>query len=88
MHAYTFIFKILLGLLILKSFKISLFQDLVGKIIEAKVAEYDFFAFFRYFELNYIQDEIFKNVFLDNSDRKNRIVQINKLFVLYRVIVI
>ena len=46
----------------LESPKISLLKDLVGKLIEAKIAEnyLFFFAFFRYFELNYLQDKIFR----------------------------
>ena len=37
--------------------KITLFKDLVGKIIEAKVEENCFFVLFRDFELNYLQNK-------------------------------
>ena len=46
---------------LLESTKITLFKDLLEKQIEAKVAENGFFfALFRDFELNYLQDKIFK----------------------------
>ena len=51
----TFICTILFGTL--ESSKLNLFKDLVGKIIEVKVAEN---ALSRYFKLNYLQDKIFK----------------------------
>ena len=52
----TFICTILFG--ILKSSKITLFKDLLGKIFEAKVAgEMDFFARFSDFELNYFKNK-------------------------------
>ena len=55
MACNTFICTILFGLL--ESPKITLFKDLVGKIIEDKCAENGyFFALFRDFELNYIRD--------------------------------
>ena len=49
-----FICTILFG--ILESSEIILFKDLVGKIIRGKL----FFALFRDFELNYLQDKLFK----------------------------
>ena len=59
MTCNTFICTILVDLL--ESTKISSFKDLV-EIFEAKVAENSFFfvALFRNFDLNYLQDIIFK----------------------------
>ena len=54
MACNRFICTILFGLL--ESSKITLFKDLVGKIIEAKVREITFFSLFRDFELNYLQN--------------------------------
>ena len=51
--------RVLFGLL--ESSKITLFKDLIGKIIAGKVpANGFFFALFRDFELNYLYDKIFK----------------------------
>ena len=55
----TFICTIRFGLS--ESSKITLFKDLIEKIIEAKKSRnLPFFAFFRDFELDYFQDKIFK----------------------------
>ena len=55
MACNTFICTNLLGL---ESLKITLFKDLVRKIIEAEVAENCFFWAFP--RLNYLQNKIFK----------------------------
>ena len=62
MACNAFICTILFGLL--ESSKIALFKDLVRKIIEAKVSKMAFFALYRDFELNYLQ----------NSDISNKII--------------
>ena len=82
-----FICAILFSLL--ESFKITLVKCQHGKIIEAKVAENDFFVLCRDFELNYFQNKILlSKVILDDSDRSNSIVQINVLHAIYSVIII
>ena len=63
MTCNTFICTILF--VILKSIKIIYFKDIVGKIIEVKVAgNFFFFPLFRDFDLNYLQDKIFKYGYL------------------------
>ena len=47
-----------------------------------------FFALFSDFELKYLQDKPLNKVILDGSDRPNRIVQMNTLYVLYSIIAI
>ena len=76
----TFICAILFGLL--ESQKIALFKYLTRKIIEAKIAK---IALFRNFELDYLQDKTVKK---GDSDRPNRIVQMNALNAIYSNIVI
>ena len=68
--------------------KITLFKDLLGKIIQAIVAgKCLIFAFFRDLELRIISSikSLYK-VFLDDSVIPNRIVQMNVLYVIYIVI--
>ena len=68
MTCSPFICTIVFGLSL--SSKMILFKDLVGKIIEAKVAENGFcFALFCDFDLNYFK--YLNKVMLDDSDRPN-----------------
>ena len=58
MACNTFMYTSLFGLS--ESSNITIFEDLGGKIIEVKVAEKGFFCFFPRFDLNYLQNKIFK----------------------------
>ena len=85
MTCNTFICAILFG--ILESPKITLFKDLVKKIIKAKVAEIAFFLLFSV-TLNSIISRInsLNKVILDDSGRPNMIVQMNRLHAIYSII--
>ena len=87
MTCNTFIFRIIFGILV--SFKITLFKDLVVKIINADVAENGFFLHFPV-TLNPIISRIksLNKFILDDydNDKPNRIVQINGLHVIYNII--
>ena len=87
MSCNTFICTILFNLSELS--KITLFKDLVEKIIEAKVAENGFFLHF-FVTLTSIMSRIksLNKVILDDFNRPNRIVQMNVLHVIYSVIII
>ena len=81
MTCNPFICTILFGLSELS--KITLFKDLVGKIIEAKVAENGyFFALFPDSIIFWIKH--LNKINLDDSYGPNKIVQINYFYVLYR----
>ena len=76
-----FICTIQFGLL--ESNTIILFRDLVDKIIEAKVEENDFFLLFSATLSSIIfRIKPLNKVILDDSNRPNRIVQINFLHVI------
>ena len=87
MTCSTFNCTILFG--ILESSKITLFNGIVGKIIEDKVAENGYFLHFPV-TLNSIISRIkyLNKVILDDSHILNRIVQINMLHAIYSVITI
>ena len=82
-----FICTIVFGLL--ESPKLTLFKDLVGKIIDARVAENDFVLLFSV-TLNLIISRIksLNKVILNDYNRPNKTVQINVLHGLYSVKVI
>ena len=71
----TFICTIKFALL--ESSKISLFKDLIGKIIDAKVTENDFLYFPVTLNQNISKINSLSKVILDYSDRPNRIVLMN-----------
>ena len=64
----------------IRSIKIALFKDLDRNIIEAKVAEIFFLPLFRTFSI-ISRIKSLSKVILDNSDRPNRIVQVNVLHI-------
>ena len=87
MPCNTLICIILSALLV--SSKIIFSKSLVEKIIEAKVAENDFFLLFSVtLNSNIFWMKSLNKVILDYSDKPNRIAQINVLHDLYNVKVI
>ena len=77
----AFIYKILFDLL--ESSKIASFEDLFNQIIEVKVTENYFFLFFMTLTSIIRLNGSLNEAILDNSDRSNKILDINLLQNLY-----